>query len=82
MSAFDKLDLESKSEMLRIAGVSVITVTFFTYYVTLYILEGFLAERYYCTESKSIVKISTVQYPDLDKYLNHINISQLFGLFR
>lgn len=80
MNAFDKLDFESRAEKLRRKGEPVMTVTFFNYYVTLYVLDGFLAERYYNTESKVTARISSVEFRDLDKYLSQVNINEVIGL--
>jgi hypothetical protein len=81
MNAFDKLTFEAKAELLRSEGEPIITTAFFNYYVTLYCINGFLAERYYNTETKVTARISSVECKDIDKYLQQININELYSLF-
>jgi hypothetical protein len=80
MNAFDKLEFDDKAEIIRAGGEPIVTVTFFNYYVTLYAVDGFLAERYYNTETKSTARISSVEFRDLEKYLSHISITEILPL--
>jgi hypothetical protein len=80
MNAFDSLTFTDKTELLRKGGEIIITVTTSQHYVSLYVLDNFLVERYYNIETKVIDQISTSDGYSLDKYLNHISINEVYGL--
>jgi hypothetical protein len=78
MKGFDKLDIDSKSIFLHFNGRRIASAIYFNYRVTLYVADDKLVEEYYDTESKEIVRICTADSGDLRKYLDKINIEDLF----
>jgi hypothetical protein len=80
MNAFDDLTLDDRIHLLRLGGVPIITVTTPLHYVTLFLLDNFFVETYLCIQSKSINRISTCDYANMDKYLDHIDITEVYGL--
>jgi hypothetical protein len=77
MGAFDKLDLEHKILMIESAGQLIMQITYFQYYIGLYALDKDLVEVYFNTTSKEFVNILSVSYVELDKYIKHVDISDL-----
>jgi hypothetical protein len=77
MGAFDKLDLEHKILMIESAGQLIMQITYFQYYIGLYTLDKQLVEVYFNTTSKEFVNILSVSYLELDKYIKHVDISDV-----
>ena len=79
MKGFDKLDIDSKSIILHYNGQIISSVRYYNYRTTLYLYNDVLVEEYYDTETKEISRICTATFPDLKKYIDHIDLSDLLN---
>lgn len=77
MGTFDRLDLEHKILMIESAGELIMQISYFEYYIGLYSLDRNLVEVYFNTANKTFVNILSVSYPELDKYIKHIEINSV-----
>jgi hypothetical protein len=78
MKLFDDLEYMDKTEVLKKAGIPVLIAYYGDYCVTLYLVADFFVERYFDCRSNSMGDIRSVNYTDLDKYLEEIQIDDLF----
>ena len=80
MNAFDLLPLGEKVRMIKLRGEFINTIPLKNHSISLYRVGRILVEHYIDNETKKTIKISSVQYFDLVKYLPHVSINSLYQL--
>src|SRR5688572_3204893 len=81
MNSFDFLPLSEKVRILKHTGEDPIClIAHEQSTVSLYRINGFLVEKHVDNNSKKILKLQSVAYTDLFKYLPHIRIESLHKL--
>ena len=74
---FNELTLDQKQLLIEDLGTLVFSMEYYDHRINLYALNNLLIEVYFNIDLKSLDRIETVSYENLDKYLSRITIDNL-----
>lgn len=80
MSAFDQMDVKKRYDLLRKEASRVLTVSYYNFCVTLYLLNDRYYESYFNVKTLKVEKVCPLENQQLDKYLEYITIHEIYWL--